>query len=231
VTAIFAHRGCTTAARENTLDAFRAARRAGADGVELDVRLTADGQLAVHHDRHVPHAPSITNVRASELPAYVPLLPEALGACEGMSVNVELKHDAGTDPERRVAAVAASTLAGRRSVIVSSFDPDALSVVRRLAPDVPCGLLVDWKIDPMAGLSLADSLGCASLHPFVTQVDATLVEAACCAGLGLHVWTVNADADLREMAALGVQAVITDRVAAAVALLRDGNRNGGAAGG
>ena len=53
--AVFAHRGCTEGGlRENTVEAFAEARRLGADGVELDVRLTKDGALAVHHDAEVP---------------------------------------------------------------------------------------------------------------------------------------------------------------------------------
>ena len=54
MTAVFAHRGCTEGFTENTLEAFAEARRLGADGVELDVRLTADGALAVHHDAEIP---------------------------------------------------------------------------------------------------------------------------------------------------------------------------------
>ena len=50
ITAVFAHRGCTEGFSENTLEAFAEAKRLGADGVELDVRLTSDGALAVHHD-------------------------------------------------------------------------------------------------------------------------------------------------------------------------------------
>lgn len=93
MTAVFAHRGChgVPAPGENTLEAFAAARRAGADGVELDVRATSDGALAVRHGRLVPGLGDVTNISAAELPEDVPLLDDALDACSGMRVNVEIK--------------------------------------------------------------------------------------------------------------------------------------------
>jgi glycerophosphoryl diester phosphodiesterase len=217
------------AARENTIEAFGAARRAGADGVELDVRLSADDLPVIHHDRRLPDGRDLANIARDVLPHYVPSLEQALAACSGMSVNVEVKHEAG---ERRGAAAAAAVagvlrrleppgLAGPLPpVLVSSFDEESLSVVRELQPAVPLGLLIDARSAARTGLARAVALGCATLHPFVTQVDASLVAAAFDAGLGLHVWTVNAEEDLKLMADLQVTAVITDRVTAAVRLLR-----------
>jgi glycerophosphoryl diester phosphodiesterase len=231
MTAIFAHRGFTgdppgrSGWLENTVEAFVAARLAGADGVELDVRLTADAELAVHHDRVVPGLGAVTNASAAELPAHVPLLAEALAACAGIRVNVEVKHEPDADPQRRVAAAVVSVLraAGADGVLVSSFDPASLEVVRRLLPEVPAGLLVDWRSDGATALAASRTLGCATLHPFVTQVDAGLVAAARAQGIGIHAWTVNADADLATMAALGIDAVITDRLMAAIAAVRPGS--------
>lgn len=226
MTAIFAHRGChgVPAPLENSIEAFAAARDAGADGVEMDVRATADGALAVHHDRHVPGLSEMTNVFAGELPEHVPLLDAALDACSGLRVNVEIK---GGPSE---AVLVARLLLDRgpgggappTGVFVSSFVPEALGAVHEVAPGLPSGLLVDWRTDPQAALADSLGLGCATLHPFVTQVDGTLVEAARGVGIGIHVWTVNADADLAAMAALGVDAVITDRVDAAVRIIRNG---------
>ena len=65
MTAVFAHRGCTEGFVENTLEAFAEARRLGADGVELDVRLTADGALAVHHDAGIPGIGTIDQLAQS----------------------------------------------------------------------------------------------------------------------------------------------------------------------
>ena len=103
MTAVYAHRGCTEGFTENTLDAFAEARRLGADGVELDVRLTADGALAVHHDAEIPGLGAIAALGVADLPAHVPLLPDVLAVCDGMVVNVEIKNapqDHGVGPGR-----------------------------------------------------------------------------------------------------------------------------------
>jgi glycerophosphoryl diester phosphodiesterase len=107
MTAVFAHRGCTEGFVENTLEAFAEAKRLGADGVELDVRLTADGALAVHHDPLIDGLGPVAGLTVPELPAHVPLLADALAVCEGMVVNVEIKNDPaqpGHDPGETVAA-------------------------------------------------------------------------------------------------------------------------------
>src|SRR5262245_27082175 len=91
--AVIAHRGASRAAPENTLEAFRLARSLGADAVELDVRRTRDGALAVHHDARLPDGQSVVDLSAAELPRSVPLLDAALDACAGMWVNVEIKND------------------------------------------------------------------------------------------------------------------------------------------
>lgn len=192
--------------------------------MELDVRATADRALAVRHDRHIPGGFDVENIWASELPPGVPLLDEALDACAGLRVNVEIKG--GPNEAALVARLLRRRGPGSGAppagVFVSSFDVGSVAAFRDLAPSVAAGLLVDWRTDAGPALDAAVRLGCATLHPFVTQVDARLVDAARGAGLGLHVWTVNADADLVRMGELGVDAVITDRVAAAVRILRRG---------
>ena len=226
MTAIYAHRGChgVPAPRENTLAAFRAARCSGADGVELDVRVTADGALAVLHDSFVPGVGDVADAVAAALPPDVPLLGAALAACSGLRVNVEIKG--GPAEAARVAGSlrdrGPGSRAGPTEVLVSSFDPESLAAAREVLPGVACGLLVDWRADAAAALERAAGLGCATLHPFVAQVDADLVDAARERGLGLHVWTVNSDADIAAMGSLGVQAVITDRVSVAIGILRPG---------
>jgi hypothetical protein len=136
VTAVFAHRGCTEGFTENTIDAFAEARRLGADGVELDVRLTADGALAIHHDAEIPGLGSIAKLEVADLPAHVPLLADVLAVCEGMVVNVEIKNapqDPGWDAGEAVAALTAAAIeeAGWTSrVIVSSFQMATLRAVQ-----------------------------------------------------------------------------------------------------
>ncbi|MGH9089573.1 MAG: glycerophosphodiester phosphodiesterase [Acidimicrobiales bacterium] len=241
-TLVLAHRGAVEGGAEaSSIGAFDAARRLGADGVELDVRRSADGALVVVHDQKVPGGDRVANLAAADLPPGMPLLADVLAACEGLVVDVELKHDPGDDPDRRLAAALAQALAGARpmeaaapgrssrsaGVLVSSFDAASLEAVRERAPAVPTGLLVQWTGDPWVALDAAVAHRCAAVHPFVTQVDQALVAEAHRRGLAVNVWTVNADADLVAMVSMGVDAVITDRVPAALAALGRTRRNGG----
>ena len=92
MTKIFAHRGSAHLSRENTVPAFVAARALGADGIELDVHLTADGNVVVHHDSEVPGLGPIGHLLTAQLPAWLPSLTEALDACRALEVNVEIKQ-------------------------------------------------------------------------------------------------------------------------------------------
>ena len=95
---VIAHRGASRRAPENTLAAFRLARELGADMVELDARHTLDRVVVVHHDAFLADGRAIVAQRAVSLPAHVPTLADALDACAGMHVNVEIKNSPG-DPD------------------------------------------------------------------------------------------------------------------------------------
>jgi len=198
--------------------AFVEAERLGADGVELDVRRTSDGALVVHHDADVPGTGPIAGCRASGLPPYVPLLAEVLAACSAMVVNVEIKSDGDGELPWAVAELIGELEAGNR-VVVSSFDPACLDVVHQVEPTVPTAWLLGWTADPASSLGRALERGYEGVHPFVGRVDERLVEAAHGAGLAVRAWTVNAVEDLAKMVDLGIDAVITDRVREAVALV------------
>lgn len=227
MTLVLAHRGATGSWPENTLAAFAEARRLGADGVELDVRRSADGALVVHHDAAVPGVGPVSSARVRDLPEHVPLLGDALAACDGMVVNVELKNE-GVDALAAEAAATVVELGWASRVVVSCFDPDCLVAVRRAEPALPLGWLLGPGADAAALLDEAVERGFEGVHPFVASVDAALVDGARRSGLALRTWTVNSDGDLRAMVDLGVDAVITDRPAAALAVAR-GGPNGGAA--
>jgi len=223
VTAVYAHRGCTEGFTENTLDAFVEARRLGADGVELDVRLTADGALAVHHDAEIPGLGVIADLGVADLPAHVPLLADVLAVCDGMVVNVEIKNapqDPGWDPTEAVAALTATAIeeAGWTDrVIVSSFQAATLMAVQAAEGRLALGALWGFAADPGPALAEATSAGFRAVHPFVASVTPELVARARSAGLAVNVWTVNAPDDLRAMVDLGVDTVITDRLGDALA--------------
>jgi glycerophosphoryl diester phosphodiesterase len=232
MTAVFAHRGCTDGLVENTVEAFAQARRMGADGVELDVHLTGDGALAVHHDPALPGLGFISALGVPDLPAQVPLLADVLTVCEGMVVNVEIKNDPaqGGQADDLVAAEVARVIAEAgwtERVIVSSFSLGALRAVQREDGRLGLGELWPFLTDVDAGLARAVESGWRAVHPFVTEVGPDLVQRAHRAGLAVNVWTVNAPHDLADFMALGVDAVITDNLEAALALARNGSSNGG----
>ncbi len=226
--AVHAHRGSpdpTTGVRENTLLAFERARRLGADGVELDVRLTADGAVAVCHDAVLVGVGPISGTAVAQLPGSVPLLPAALDACAGMAVNIEIKNlpgEPGFDPEERLARRVGDLVeehGGASSVVVSSFWPGALHALRDRQPDVPCGFLLAGWPDPAAGVAAAVGFGCTAVHPEFSMVTPGLVDEAHAAGLSVATWTVNDRTRLLAARLAGVDTVITDDVALALAVV------------
>ena len=221
---VLGHRGATGNVPENTIAAFAAARQLGADGVELDVRLTADGQLVVHHDPAVASGAVIASTPRRELPASVPTLAEALEACGRMFVNVEIKNipiEPGYDPEARVARLAADAVAesgAEDRVILSSFDLATIDAVHRAHPDIPTGWLTLAGYDQLRAVAAAASRGHRALHPQDPSITPDVVAACQGAGLRVVAWTVN-DADrMRALTAMGVDALITDDVPLALSL-------------
>jgi len=217
---IVAHRGASKAERENTLEAFLAAKRLGADMVELDVRRTADGVLVVHHDAHLG-GKAIIDMRADDLPPYVPTLAAALDASDGMDVNVEIKSEEGEpdyDPDQWVARQVVALLATRADhdrMLVSSFDRATVLAVRGADPSLKTGLLfvVPELIDGLtlnAFMREVAAEGHVAVHPNRHAATTELVEAAHAVGLGVNVWTVDKPAELRTLAARGVDALITN---------------------
>jgi glycerophosphoryl diester phosphodiesterase len=212
--------------RENTIEAFVEARRLGADGVELDVRRTRDGALVVHHDAVVPGHGPICDLRVADLPAYVPLLAGALEACAGLIVNVEIKN-APTEPGFDSEGVLAASVAGSvmeqefvSEVLISCFHLATLDAVKAAEPSIPTGWLTLSGYDQLSAVDTAVEHGHQALHPEQRSVTVELVDRAHGAGLVLTTWTADDPARIAELADLGVDGIITNDVAAAVAVLR-----------
>lgn len=234
---IFGHRGARASDRghqaapavtENTLAAFRRAAEQHADGIELDVRPCRSGELIVLHDpdlervtkgrdRRRACALSLAEITSVDLGGGepVPSLEQVLAwaAARQLRVNIELKRDVPS----RTAAV--RTLAEelrrhgrpRHEVWVSSFDPLMLAGLRALLPTLPCGLLFGREQLKYRPLAVARAFGFFALHPERSLVTAALVDAAHARGQRVNVWTVNEATEARALAALGVDALITDR--------------------
>jgi glycerophosphoryl diester phosphodiesterase len=229
MTAIWAHRGASRAERENTLAAFAAAVAMGADGVELDVRRTADGALAVHHDATLPDGRLLADVAVADLPADVPLLDAALDACGDLVVNVEIKNLPGEpdfDPEERLATQVARLVADERlheRVLVSSFNLKAVDRCLEVDASVPTAFLVMLAPDRDVAGRMVDRArrhGHRALHPHHVGVTPHLVELCRAVGLACNTWTVDDPGRMRELAALGVDAIVTNVPDVAVETLR-----------
>jgi glycerophosphoryl diester phosphodiesterase len=192
----------------------------GADGVELDVRLSGDGQVVVHHDARLENGERIGQLSRWQLPQWLPDLSSVLSECEGMLVNVEIKLDEAEPCQRpdaarcRALATGLGELLVRRPelVIVSSFWPDALVAFGEVAPGIATGLLVHPALSAEDAVTTASNLGCSALHPFYSSATASVVDRCHQAGLEVATWTVNQPDDVRSLQRSRVDAVITDDV-------------------
>ncbi|MFH1086452.1 MAG: glycerophosphodiester phosphodiesterase family protein [Chloroflexota bacterium] len=237
---VIAHRGARDVAPENTLAAFHAALAAGADGIEFDVTRCASGEIVVIHDDTVARttdgqgavvALPLGALRALDAGAWfgpafrgerIPLLGEVLDAVGGrLRLNIEIKgmrlRDDGLEAE--IAAMVRRRGLGA-STLISSFNPAALWRMRRAAPELARALLyARGQPLPLARAWVHGLVGATALHPHYALVDAAYLRRARRAGLRVNVWTVNDDADLTRLSDLGVDGLITDHPARALALM------------
>lgn len=228
---LYAHRGANRLAPENTLSAFRIAIEQGADGVELDVRTCASGEVVVSHDAHLGRVGEraawiamlpwerVRAVRVGES-ERVPLLDEVIDlvVSAGLRVNVEVKGDV---PDRPATARAVAEVLNRRrsserdAIVLSSFDPLVLFVLRRSARGVPCAFLFD---DEHTGRVRAPlfirALRPDGVHPNEKLCTPERVRRWRHRGLFVNPWTVNDPQRARWLAGLGVSGIITDDVPA-----------------
>lgn len=217
MTVVIAHRGASEAQPANSLAAFRAAVAMGAEWIEFDVRRTLDDVLVVHHDAHLGDDRALVELVASELPPAVPTLAEALEACEGAAVNIEIKNDPA-DPdfdERSMISVAVAGMATAYrpydELLVSSFNVDAVNRIRALDPSIPTAVVVGADLlAPELWIERCVHHGHVAVHPYLAVVNARLVELSHQAGLRINVWTVNEPDRMRELADLGVDGIFTD---------------------
>ena len=235
---VIAHRGASVAERENTLEAFQAAVRLNADGVELDVRRTANEVLVVHHDAHLPDGRVIIELQDNELPDWVPTLAEVMDVCRDPAVdrpfviNIEIKsapNDPDYDVEHQVSAAVAGLVLGwglgeaGREVIVSSFDMEAINRIRAIDPAIPTAYITFEVLAPELLVNRVAAAGHTAIHPYFASTSQALVDTAHAAGLEVNVWTVNDPAQIAHLTTLGADAVITDVPDVARAVLGEKN--------
>ncbi len=234
---IFAHRGASAQAPENTLAAFELACDQGAPAIELDAKLSADGEVVIIHDPTVDRTTNghgrvagLSLAALRELDAgssfsgryrgqKIPLLEEVFESAGGrMLINVELTNY-NTRGDRLVEKVCALVRKHHleQGVIFSSFLASNLSRAARLLPEVPRGLLAmnGW----LGGWarSFGFSFGnYAALHPNLADVNRREVSRVHRLKRRIHVWTVNKIEDILQLKEWGVDGIFTDDPQAAL---------------
>jgi glycerophosphoryl diester phosphodiesterase len=222
----FAHRGASARSPENTLLAFRYAFELGADAIECDVQLSADGMPVIIHDSTLERTTngkgevaqlSLEELRKLDAGAGepIPLLQEVLELCQslGKMLNLELKADT-LEQAYQVGQVTGEVLESGgygEIALVSSFWLPAVTRFKNEHPQIRTGTLhsgVRWRFLNL--LTAARAAGADAIHPNVQLTSRALVEAAHAAGLQVHVWTVDQLKVMKRLAAWGVDGIMTN---------------------
>ncbi|OYO17287.1 glycerophosphodiester phosphodiesterase [Enemella dayhoffiae] len=226
---VWAHRGASAYSPENTIEAFRLAEQQGADGVELDVHLSADGEVVVIHDETVDRTSdgtgevsqmTLESLRGLDFSngldgfrdVRIPTLAEVFEELRpgGMLINLELKTNLNFQPgiEARVVRLIRDLRMGER-VLVSSFNHHSLKTVQQAAPEIQLGLLFSEIL--LMPWEYARSFGAVAIHPAYNFLRVNgAVELCHAAGVRIHPWTIDDPEHLRWAMGLGVDAVISN---------------------
>jgi glycerophosphoryl diester phosphodiesterase len=214
-----AHRGDWSAAPENTVAAFRAAERAGADMVELDIRRSADGAVVVVHDATLDRvwgSPlAVADATLAELSRIgIATLAEAL-ACDDLPVMVDFTPADVVEPA--LAVISEADALDR--VLFSGGNVAGHRRIRALAPAARIALT--WTERDRPPFALLEELGAEFFNPPWEHVDAALVDTMHDRGYKVSTWTVDDPREMRRIVDCGVDAVVTNRVPELVALLAE----------
>ncbi len=229
--AVFAHRGASAHAPENTLAAFELALSQNADGIELDVKLSADGHAVVIHDQTVDRTTgshghvkdlSLAQLRSLDAGSFfsekyrgekIPTLEEVFESLgKRLFINVELtNYNTPRDHLVETVCMLVKKFGLQKRVIFSSFFASNLSKARVYLPGVPRGLLAFRGFLGAWARSFGFAFGrYQALHPNLKDVTPEQVQRVHRLKRRIHVWTVDAVEDMRRLFAWGVDAIITD---------------------
>jgi glycerophosphoryl diester phosphodiesterase len=228
---VFAHRGGAALAPENTLDAFDNGLALGADGIELDVRLSRDRVVVVHHDATLDRTTTLCGPVAARdtdelAAAQVPALRTVLLRYPAARVIVEIKERSVAIARAVIEEIRAAGADDR--ACVGAFSRTPLREVRRIAPAIATSAAreeVRWALyrswcrwpvmqTPYAGYQIPEIAGSTRV------VSPRFIADAHRAGLGVQIWTVNAESDAEKLIGWGADALITDRPDLMVPLVR-----------
>ncbi|AEV29666.1 glycerophosphoryl diester phosphodiesterase [Sphaerochaeta pleomorpha str. Grapes] len=227
---VFAHRGFSGKYPENTLLAFQKAEQAGADGIEMDVHLSKDGQLMIIHDellaRTTGKEGKVSDYTSRELSSInagktfadsygITPIPRFEEYCEflqsnTMISNVEIKTDNTYYPrieEKALEVIRHYHLEDR--VIFSSFNWLSVARIKQLEKAIPCGLLYGDSSVRNIG-ALARTFGIEYCHPSIALVDDEMVRECREQQIGLNVWTVNTPEQIEALRHWNVAGAISN---------------------
>jgi glycerophosphoryl diester phosphodiesterase len=226
---IVGHRGAAGCAPENTVAALREGLRQGADIIELDVQLSADGHVVAFHDEQLERttngrgplaARTLAELKALDAGSWcaprfagepIPTLEEVLAwARDKVPLFIELKYGARDEPALDTTVVELVLAHGMaEQVMLISFNHQALRRVKQRAPELATGAL--YALPPDDPVGLACGSGANAVLPLCHTVTAELVKLCHEAGLAVNVW--GADADYPALIAAGVDCVNADHPA------------------
>ena len=229
---IFAHRGSSAHAPENTISAFELALKQQADGIELDAKLSADDVVVVIHDQTVERTTdgsgkvrelSFAALRQLDAGSFfdiafqkepIPSLEEVFETVGHQTyINIELtNYDSPFDrlPEKVAELVKRHRMGNH--VLFSSFNPLVLRRIHRLLPDIPLGLLAGPGRNGLLARSQIGRLliHYQAIHPELRDATPSLIQRAHQRGYMVNVYTVNRENDMRQLFNLEVDGIFTD---------------------
>ncbi len=238
-TLITAHRGSSSEAPENTIPAFEKAIEEGADYVEMDVRLTSDGELVLMHDPSTKRTTGVDKLvcdstyeelqqldAGAEYPeeyagTKIPTLKDAIDTCKGkVMMNIELKTVRNDgELEKKVAELLRENHM-EEQCIVTSFKQRSLVRIKKDDPDIVTGYIYSFGYSNRTNYEAMDVLSIDARY-----LTRQVVTGAHKKGIMVCAWTVNTSSEMRRMMAIGVDNIITDRVPLAKRTLKHKDSN------
>lgn len=213
---IFAHRGASIKAPENTLKAFNLAFKEGANGIEFDIRLSADNVIVVIHDGTINRTSNSTgkvnSLTLEELQKFdfgegekIPTLKEVLEKFGNKYwLNIEIKEE-GFEP---ILVDLLEELKVKEKIVISSFLIPVLLKIKELAPEIPTGYLYEYNLNELDGL--LEEVTVNGIHPVKENVTKELIQDAHQKNLAVRAWTVDDPEIAKKLAENGIDGIITN---------------------
>ncbi len=213
---IFAHRGASIKAPENTLKAFDLAIKEGANGIEFDIRLSADEVIVVIHDGTINRTSNSTgkvnSLTLEELQKFdfgegekIPTLKEVLEKFGNKYwLNIEIKEEGF----ELILVDLLKELKVKEKIVISSFLIPALLKIKKIAPEIPTGYLYEYDLNELDGL--LEEVTVNGIHPVKENITKELVQDAHQKNLAVRAWTVDNPEIAQKLAEYGIDGIITN---------------------